>query len=160
MQGDITGVAADGIVNAANNHFWMGAGVAGAIRRAGGEQIEREAVSRGPVEIGQVVETSAGKMPHRYVLHAAVMGQDLATSSHYVRLATQNTLALAERLKLRSIVMPALGTGVGGFPLEECARIMLAEVKRFSGAVHLKKVIFALFDSDALACFERENQRL
>ena len=156
IQGDITEVPADGIVNAANNHFWMGAGVAGAIRRKGGEQIEREAVARGPVEIGQAVETSAGSLPHKYVLHAAVMGQDLTTNADYVRMATQNALALAEKLRLQSIVMPALGTGVGQFPIDQCARVMIREVRQFVRTQYLRRVIFALFDSASFAAFQRE----
>ncbi|MBI2822241.1 MAG: macro domain-containing protein [Acidobacteria bacterium] len=159
VQGDITEVAADAIVNAANNHLWMGAGVAGAIRRKGGEQIEREAVARGPIEIGEAVETSAGRLPHRYVLHAAVMGQDLETNANYIRAATQNALRLAEKLGLGSVVLPALGTGVGRFPVDQCARVMIREVKRFAGARHLKKVIFALFDEATVNAFERERQR-
>ncbi len=159
VKGDITEVVVDGIVNAANNHLWMGAGVAGAIRRKGGEEIERQAVAKGPIEIGQVVETSAGKLPHRFVLHAAVMGQDLVTNANYIRMATQNTLALAGKLGLKSLVMPAFGTGVGRFPVDQCARIMIQEVKRFSGARHLKKVIFALFDDATLVAFEKERQR-
>jgi O-acetyl-ADP-ribose deacetylase (regulator of RNase III) len=159
VKGDITQVPADGIVNAANNHLWMGAGVAGAIRRRGGEEVEREAVARGPIEIGQVVETSAGKLPHKYVLHATVMGQDLVTNANYIRAATQNTLALAEKLGLRSVVMPAFGTGVGRFPLDQCARIMIQEVNRFSEARCLQKVIFALFDDPTMSAFEKERQR-
>ena len=159
VKADITDVSADGIVNAANNHLWMGAGVAGAIRRKGGEEIEREAVAKGPIEIGQVVETSAGRLPHRFVLHAAVMGQDLVTNAGYIRVATQNTLTAADKLELKSIVMPAFGTGVGRFPIDQCAKIMIQEVKRFSGARQLQKVIFALFDDDTLAAFEKERLR-
>jgi len=159
VKADITDVSADGIVNAANNHLWMGAGVAGAIRRKGGEEIEREAVAKGPIEIGQVVETSAGRLPHRFVLHAAVMGQDLVTNAGYIRVATQNTLTFADKLELKSIVMPAFGTGVGRFPIDQCAKIMIQEVKRFSGARQLQKVIFALFDDDTLAAFEKERLR-
>ncbi|MGI8784367.1 MAG: macro domain-containing protein [Acidobacteriota bacterium] len=155
VQGDITEAATDAIVNAANNHFWMGAGVSGAIRRKGGEQVEREAVAQGPVRIGQAVATSAGNLPHRHVLHAAVMGQDLVTSEDLIREATRNVLALADRLQLQSIALPAFGTGVGGFPLPACARAMIEEVRRFP-ALYLRKVVFVLFDATAFEAFQNE----
>ncbi|MBI3939611.1 MAG: macro domain-containing protein [Acidobacteria bacterium] len=137
----------------------MGAGVAGAIRRKGGEQIEKEAVARGPIEIGDVIETTAGKLPYRYVLHAAVMGQDLATNPTYIRVATENTLSLADRLGLSSIVLPAFGTGVGRFPPGQCAHIMMLAVRQFAGAGRLKRVVFVLYDDSTLEAFEKERQR-
>lgn len=147
IQGDITEQEVDAIVNAANNHLWMGAGVAGAIKRKGGNEIEKEAMSKGPIPVGEVVVTRAGKLKAKYVIHATVMGQDLTTNEEHIRNATLNSLKKAEELKIKSIAFPAFGTGVGGFPIDECARIMLDEVKEFSKKTkYLKEVLFVLFD--------------
>ena len=121
IEGDITTVSADALVNAANNHLWMGAGVAGAIKKAGGREIEEEAVKKGPIPVGEVVVTGAGRLPVKYIIHAAVMGQDLQTGAEIIEQATRNSLRKADELGLKSIAFPALGTGVGGFSLEECA---------------------------------------
>src|SRR5512141_963847 len=118
--GDITEQATDAIVNAANNHLWMGAGVAGAIKARGGEEIEREAMKLGPIEPGQAVTTTAGRLRARYCIHAAAMGQDLATSAELITRATRSALAEAARLDIDSVAFPALGTGVGGFPADAC----------------------------------------
>jgi len=125
VEGDITALEVDAIANAANNHLWMGAGVAGAIKRAGGEEIEREAVAKGPIPLGSAVATSAGRLSARWVLHGAVMGQDLRTSADLIERTTRSCLQLAEELGCGSVALPAFGTGVGGFPLDECARIMV-----------------------------------
>jgi O-acetyl-ADP-ribose deacetylase (regulator of RNase III) len=147
IQGDITELEADAIVNAANNHLWMGAGVAGAIKRKGGKEIEVEAMKQGPIPVGEAVVTSAGKLKAKYVIHAAVMGQDLTTREEYIKYATLNSLKWAEELKIESIAFPAFGTGVGGFPIEEGARVMLEQVRDFSrNAKYLKEVTFVLFD--------------
>ena len=147
IQGDITEQEVDAIVNAANNHLWMGVGVAGAIKRKGGIEIEKEAMSKGPIPVGEAVVTKAGSLKAKYVIHAAVMGQDLMTNEEYIKSTTLNSLKRAEELKIKSIAFPAFGTGVGGFPVDECARIMLAEVKNFSkNAKSLKEVRFVLFD--------------
>ncbi len=147
IQGDITEQDMDAIVNAANDHLWMGAGVAGAIKTKGGTEIEKEAMSKAPIPIGETVITKAGRLTAKYVIHAAVMGQDLATKKEYIREATLNSLERAEELKIGSIAFPAFGTGVGKFPVEECARIMLAVVKAFSTkAEYLEEVRFVLFD--------------
>src|SRR5690242_4722834 len=103
----------------------MGAGVAGAIKRAGGEEIEREAVAKGPVEVGSAVATGAGRLPARWVIHGAVMGQDLVTSAELIRRTTRSCLELADELGCSSLALPAFGTGVGGFSLDECARLMV-----------------------------------
>ena len=129
VDGDISEQDTDAIVNAANNHFWMGAGVAGAIKRRGGEAIEAEAMRQGPVEPGECVITSGGGLAARHVIHAAVMGQDLQTSAAIIERATRNALGLADEHGLTSIAFPAFGTGVGGFPLDECARIMIGAVR-------------------------------
>ncbi len=121
LDGDIAFQSTAAIVNAANNEFWMGAGVAGAIKAAGGAQIEADAMSQGPVEPGECVVTAAGRLPARFVIHAAVMGQNLKTSAALIERATRNALRIAEELQLASVACPALGTGVGGFPVSECA---------------------------------------
>jgi O-acetyl-ADP-ribose deacetylase len=159
-QGDITGYVADALVNAANNFLWMGGGVAGALKRAGGREIEEEAVSRGPVPVGQAVATGAGRLKARYIIHAAVMGQDLRTDAGKILLATHNTLLRADELGVKRLAFPALGTGVGGFPLEECARIMLGEVRRYSdGKTGIEQVVFVLFDKTAYQAFLKELER-
>lgn len=155
-RGDIAQQDAEAIVNAANNHLWMGAGVAGAIKRAGGREIEDEAVAKGPIPIGEAVVTGAGRLKARYVIHAAVMGRDLRTDADKIRQATQNSLRRADELALKSIAFPALGTGVGGFSLEECARIMLDVVQRHSASgTSLQRVVFVLYDQQAYQAFER-----
>jgi O-acetyl-ADP-ribose deacetylase (regulator of RNase III) len=155
--GDITGEQTVAIVNAANNHLWMGAGVAGAIKQKGGESIEREAVAQGPVEVGSAVITSAGKLSAKYVIHAAVMGQDLHTDADKVALATRNALKLAEKNNIESISFPALGTGVGGFSVFHCAKIMITIAIEFltvSKSLHL--IRFVLFDKKTFEAFEQE----
>ena len=161
VRADITALACDAIVNAANDRLWMGGGVAGAIKRLGGEAIEREAVGRAPVPVGQAVATGAGRLPARYVIHAVTMGQDLTASEHSIRAATRSALRLADQLGLRSVALPALGTGVGGFPLDEAARVMLEETARHLGAVgRPPEVVFALYDEPAYAAFARALRRL
>jgi O-acetyl-ADP-ribose deacetylase (regulator of RNase III) len=147
IQGDITEQEVDAVVNAANNHLWMGAGVAGAIKKKGGVEIEQEAMSKGPIPVGEAVVTGAGNLKARYVIHAAVMGQDLTTNAEYIRNATRNSLKSAEELKIKSIAFPAFGTGVGGFPPDECARIMIDAIRDLSNqADSVKEVRFVLFD--------------
>jgi len=155
VRGDIAQQDTDAIVNAANNHLWMGAGVAGAIKRAGGSEIEREAVAKGPIPIGEAVATGAGRLRARYVIHAAAMGRDLRTDADKIRQATENSLRRADELALKSIAFPALGTGVGGFSLEECARIMLDVVHKHSASgSSLERVVFVLYDETAYQAFE------
>lgn len=157
QRGDITKLEADALVNAANNRLWMGGGVAGALKRVGGQEIEAEAIKKGPIPIGEAVATGAGKLKAIYVIHAAVMGQDLETDAEKIRQATRNSLLRAEERGIKSIAFPALGTGVGGFPLDECARIMVGEVRRYSsGKTGLEKVVFVLYDESAYQTFKRE----
>ncbi len=154
--GDITALKVDAIVNAANDHLWMGSGVAGAIKRVGGRSVETEAVALGPIALGDNVVTSAGDLEARWVIHAAVMGQDLQTNADIIARATYNVLETAEQLGVRSLALPAFGTGVGGFPLYACASIMLGQVQLYlrqhprSG---LRKVILSAFGDDARAAF-------
>lgn len=154
-QGDITLAQVDAVVNAANDHLWMGSGVAGAIVRAGGRGIEDEAMQQAPIRAGQAVITGAGRLKARHVIHAAVMGQDLRTDGGKITAATSAALALAEEHKLHSIAFPALGTGVGGFPAEECARLMVEAVRLPIEDASLRTVRFVLFDEPTFLAFRR-----
>lgn len=157
IRGDITDYDGDAIVNAANNHFWMGSGVAGAIKRKGGTVIEEEAMRQGPKPVGQAVMTGAGALKAKFVIHAAVMGQDLQTDAARILAATQSALQLAESKEIGSIAFPALGTGVGGFPLSEAAKIMVREASSFLQlAKSLCRVTFVLFDEEAYDKFAKE----
>ena len=159
IQGDITKQEVDAIVNAANNHLWMGAGTAGAIVRAGGREIEDEAIRQGPIEVGEAVVTGPGNLACRHVIHAAAMGQDLHTSADKIRASTDNALKRAEELGVASIAFPALGTGVGGFDYEHAAQIMLEVCRSHSGGNRsLRTVRFVLFDQRAFEAFERVAQ--
>ena len=151
-EGDIAAVEADAVANAANDRLWMGAGVAGALKRAGGKEIEEEAIALGPIPRGSAVATGAGRLPARWVIHGAVMGQDLRTDADLVRRTTRSCLSLADELGARSLALPAFGTGVGGFPLDECARLMIEEVRRFERR-SLDRVIFAVYGRDAYEAF-------
>lgn len=159
-QGDITEQDVDAIVNAANNHLWMGSGVAGAIVLRGGAGIEDEAIRQGPIAIGEAVVTGGGRLPAKHVIHAAAMGEDGQTDAGKIRDATTAAMELAEQLGLHSLALPAIGTGVGGFPIDECARIMLKVVQRRGsrdGALPL--VRFVLFDDAAHEAFARAMRR-
>jgi O-acetyl-ADP-ribose deacetylase (regulator of RNase III) len=154
VQGDITEQDTEAIVNAANNHLWMGGGVAGAIKRKGGAEIEQEAMRLGPIEPGAAVTTSAGRLKAKYCIHAAVMGQDLTTSAELITQATRSALIEAERLRIHSIAFPALGTGVGGFPLSACARLMLTAVISHCRTHEFPRLVrFVLFDANAYQTF-------
>ena len=159
IQGDITQQEVDAIVNAANNHLWMGAGTAGAIVRAGGREIEDEAIRQGPIVVGEAVVTGPGNLACKHVIHAAAMGQDLHTSAEKIRASTDNALKRAEELGVASIAFPALGTGVGGFDYEHAAEIMLEVCRSHSGGNRsLRTVRFVLFDQRAFEAFERVAQ--
>jgi O-acetyl-ADP-ribose deacetylase (regulator of RNase III) len=152
VEGDITQLDVDAIANAANDRLWMGAGVAGAIKRTGGEEVEREAVALGPIAVGDAVATGAGRLAARYVIHGAVMGQDLTTSPALVRRAARRCLEVADELGVRSLALPAFGTGVGGLPLEECAEAMVTEARAFEPA-SLERLVFAVYGADAERVF-------
>jgi O-acetyl-ADP-ribose deacetylase (regulator of RNase III) len=153
--GDIAAVEADGLANAANDHLWMGAGVAGALRRAAGAEIEREAMAQGPIELGSAVATTAGRLSARWVIHGAVMGQNLQTSADLIRRTTRSCLSLADDLGCRSLALPAFGTGVGGFSLTECARVMVEQARSFEPET-LELAIFAVFGRAAYEAFSSE----
>jgi O-acetyl-ADP-ribose deacetylase (regulator of RNase III) len=153
VEGDITQLEVDAIANAANNRLWMGAGVAGAIKRAAGDEVEREAVALGPIDVGDAVATGAGRLSARYVIHGAVMGQDLQTNGELIEHTTSRCLEVADELRVESLALPAFGTGVGGFPLDECARIMVETVRRHEPRT-LRRVVFAVFGDAPRRAFE------
>jgi O-acetyl-ADP-ribose deacetylase (regulator of RNase III)/ADP-ribose pyrophosphatase YjhB (NUDIX family) len=158
IQGDITELKIDVIVNAANNKLEMGGGVAGAIKRKGGKVIEDEALKKGPIAIGEAVATTAGKLAAKYVIHAATMGLDHETDEIKIRNSCKAALRVAKELKVKSIAFPALGCGVGGFPLLASAKIMSQEVFRHlkeDGPTTLKEVIFCLYNKEAFDIFNK-----
>jgi O-acetyl-ADP-ribose deacetylase len=155
IEGDITKLEVDAIANAANNQLWMGAGVAGQIKRIGGEEIEREAVAQGPIPVGDAVVTGAGRLKARNVIHGAIMGQDLRTDAGLVERTTRRCLEVADELEARSLALPAFGTGVGGFPIQECARIMVETVRGYEPTT-LERVVFAVFAPEAEQAFRAE----
>jgi O-acetyl-ADP-ribose deacetylase (regulator of RNase III) len=153
VDADIAALDVDAVANAANDQLWMGAGVAGALKRAGGDEIEREAVAKGPIPIGEAVATGAGRLPARWVIHGAVMGQDLRTNAALVERTTQSVLRVADELAAESVALPAFGTGVGGFPLDECARLMVGAVRAHEPRT-LRRVVFAVFGAEAKRAFD------
>lgn len=157
IQGDITELKVDAIVNAANNKLVMGGGVAGAIKKKGGKIIEEEAVKKGPIKIGEAVSTSAGTLPAKYVIHAATMGMDFQTDEVKIRSSCASALKEAEKLKISSVAFPALGCGVGGFPQLAAAKIMAQEVFRHlrEDKSNLKEIIFCLYDKEAFSIFDK-----
>ena len=154
LQGDLTEMDTDAIVNAANNDLQLGGGVAGAIRRKGGPRIQAECDEIGPVPVGGAAITSGGNLKARYVIHAASMQLGGTTSAQSLRSSTAHSLRIAAQKGLKTIAFPAIGTGIAGFPMRECAEIMLRETaKHFEGPTSLEKVYFVLFDVEALAAF-------
>jgi O-acetyl-ADP-ribose deacetylase (regulator of RNase III) len=151
-EGDIATVEADAIANAANDQLWMGAGVAGALKRAGGDEIEQEALAIGGIPLGTAVATTGGRLRARWVIHGAVMGQDLRTDADLIGRTTRSCLEVADELGCRSLALPAFGTGVGGFQLAGCARIMVAEARLYP-AESLELVILAVYGSEAYEAF-------
>jgi len=154
VEEDIALLEVDAVANAANDRLWMGAGVAGALKRAGGEEIEREAVAKGPIPVGDAVATSAGRLSAKWVIHGAVMGQDLRTSGTLIEKTTASVLRVADELGAGSLALPAFGTGVGGFPVDECARIMVRAVRAHEPQT-LTHVILAVYGDDARRAFEQ-----
>ncbi|MFQ5443209.1 MAG: macro domain-containing protein [Nitrospinales bacterium] len=156
IQEDITESETDAIVNAANSQLILGAGVAGAIRAKGGPSIQKECNGIGHCPVGGAVITTGGKLKARHVIHAVGPRQGEGDEEEKLRNATLNSLKRAEENNLSSITFPAISTGVFGFPLEECARIMLDTVNHYLlGDTGIKKVVFALFDGKSLDCFKQ-----
>src|SRR6202042_2560908 len=161
IEGDLTEMDVDAIVNAANNDLQLGGGVAGAIRRSGGPQIQKECDEIGPVPIGGAAITSGGNLKAHYVIHAASMQLGGLTSAQSLRSSTAHALRIAAQKELKTIAFPAVGTGIAGFPMRECAEIMLREAaKHLDGPTSLQKIYFVLFDQEALAAFQSVRSEL
>jgi O-acetyl-ADP-ribose deacetylase (regulator of RNase III) len=157
QQGDLTEMDVDAIVNAANNDLQLGGGLAGVIRKRGGEVIQRECNQVGSIPVGGAALTSGGKLKARHIIHAASMELGGHTTARALRTSTAHSLRIAAERGLRTIALPAIGTGIGGFPLSECADIMLREVaEHLKRPTSLETVYFVLFDAKALATFEKE----
>jgi O-acetyl-ADP-ribose deacetylase len=154
QQADITKLEVDVIANAANTDLRHGGGVAGAISRAGGPAVQAESDERAPIGLGEAIETTAGEMPSRWVIHAATMELGGPTSAEIIKRATASTLAKADELGAKSLALVAFGTGVGGFPLEDAARLEVDEVRRhLDEGSGLERVVFAVRGEDAEAAF-------
>ncbi len=161
MKGDIAEMAVDAIVNAANTDLILGAGVAGAIRRKGGPRVEEDCERIGPIALGEAAVTTGGSLNAHYVIHAASMRLGGRTTADSLRLSTRNSLLRAEEKAIKSIAFPAVGTGVAGFPMEECAQIMIKEVfEHLKSRSSLEKIHFVLYDDAALKVFEDTYKKL
>ena len=162
IKGDITRQSVDAIVNAANSALQMGGGVAGAIRRAGGPSIQEECDRIGPIALGEAVITGGGNLKAKYVIHAAGMGLGgPMPTERSVRESVRNSLEWAREKGLKSVAFPAIGTGVGGFSVRECARIMLEEIgEHLEEETTLTEVRLVLFDGDTLKVFGEEHEKL
>ena len=155
-QADITELEVDAIANAANTQLKHGGGVAAAIVRAGGHVVQEESDGVAPIALGDAVETTAGDMPAKWVIHAATMELGGPTSAEIIRSATASTLRRADALGATSLGLVAFGTGVGGFPLDDAARIEVEEVRRhLDDGSGIERVVFAVFGEEARAAFER-----
>lgn len=168
--GDIADVAehqAEAYVNAANNELWMGSGVAGALKRAAGADVEQQAMMQGPIAVGEAILTSAGKMPPpaKAIVHAAAMGftdrTQIYASIETVEAATRRTLRLCDANHYTSVVLPALGTGVGGLDDESCAVAMVTAVRdQIVEGTSLRRIRFVVTNQARAAVFQREIDRL
>ncbi len=154
VQGDITEMNVDAVVNAANEHLILGAGVAGAIKRKGGPAIQEECNRIGGTYVGGAVITGAGNLPAKFVIHAVGPRMGEGDEDEKLKNAVANSLALAEKNKLKSIAFPAISTGIFGYPLDRCAVIMINESTKFlQKARNLKEIYFVLWDNRAYAVF-------
>lgn len=152
--GDICDLEVDALVNAANLSLWMATGVGGAIKRAGGDAIEFAAVRQAPVPLGGAIVTPAGSLAAKAVIHAVSLDRDRRTSAPIIAQAVRSAMARAREIGARSVAFPALGTGVGGFPLDEAARITVETVRDELGhSPSIEHVIFALRGSIAYEAF-------
>jgi len=155
LDADITKLDVDAIANAANTRLLHGGGVAAAIARAGGPVVDEESRSAAPIGLGEAVATSCGDMPCRWVIHAATMELGGPTSAEIIRRSTAATLSRADELGARSLALVAFGTGVGGFPIDEAARIEVEEVRRhLAGGSGIERVVFAARGADARDAFQ------
>jgi O-acetyl-ADP-ribose deacetylase (regulator of RNase III) len=157
MKGDITDIEVDAIVNAANTDLVLGSGVAGAIRKKGGRLIQEECSKIGSIPLGEAAITGAGNLRARYVIHAAGMHLGGSVSEESLKDCTYNSLLRASEKHLKTIAFPAIGTGVGGFAMKNCARVMVDTVSGFLQNKHtsIQKVYFVLFDEESLDAFDR-----
>ncbi|WP_018461090.1 macro domain-containing protein [Thermus oshimai] len=148
-EGDITEFEGEAIVNAANNWLKLGAGVAGAILRKGGPSIQEECDRIGPIRVGEAAVTGAGNLKARYVIHAAVLGDEPA-SLDTVRRATRSALEKAVALGLKTVAFPLLGTGVGGLPVEAVARVMVEEIREAPDTLEVTLYGYRKEDAEAI----------
>jgi O-acetyl-ADP-ribose deacetylase len=161
VKGDITDMAVDAVVNAANTDLMLGSGVAGAIRRKGGSAVGEECERIGPIALGEAAVTTGGNLKAFYVIHAASMRLGGKTTADSLQQATHNTLQRAEERGFQSIAFPAIGTGVAGFPIDECAQIMIQEVLRhLERRTSLEKIYFVLYEDASLKVFEEVYKQL
>jgi len=158
LEGDLTEQAVDAIVNAANSALVLGAGVAGAIREKGGPAIQAECDRIGPIPVGEAAVTGAGKLPARFVIHAAGMAPGGRADEASVRSAMRAALERARERGLRTLAVPAIGAGIAGFPLQRCAELLLEEARRhLEGETSLEEIRFVLFGEPAYRVFEMVN---
>jgi len=161
VKGDITEMNTAAIVNPANKYLKLGGGVAGAIRKKGGVIIQKECDKIGGIDVGKAVISSGGALKAGYVIHAVGPCMGEGNEDEKLREATRNSLMVADTYKLDSISFPAISTGIFGFPMERCARIMLDTVYKYlQRDTHLKRVIFCLFDQDSLFIFQKAYRNL
>jgi O-acetyl-ADP-ribose deacetylase (regulator of RNase III) len=154
--GDICDLEVDAIVSPAATSLWMSTGIAGEIKRAGGDAVEFAALRQAPVALGDAIVTPAGNLAARVVIHAVSLERDRRTNASAIEHAARNAMARARELHLTSIAFPALGTGIGGFPLDDAARIAVTAVRdELPGSPSIEHVIFALRGAAAYEAFAR-----
>jgi len=155
MEGNLVEQKVDAVVNAANSALILGAGVAGAIRTAGGPEIQRECDELGPIEVGDAAISGAGNLPARYVVHAATMPPGGSASPQSIESSMRAVLKVARTAGVRTLAIPALGTGVGGVPLERCAKVLLGVARECqSGTDPFGEIRFVLFGEPSYRVFE------
>jgi len=161
VEGDITEMDTDAIVNAANAQLVLGGGVAGAIRRKGGPRIQEECDRIGGTFVGGAVITTGGRLKAKHVIHAVGPRMGEGDEDEKLRSATGNSLKLADEHRLKSITFPALSTGIFGFPIQRCAEIMLATIVEYlRGNTGLERVVFCLFGQDSFDVFAGQLRRI
>jgi O-acetyl-ADP-ribose deacetylase len=160
-QGDLTESDCEAVVNAANTDLMLGAGVAGAIRRKGGPRIQAECDRIGPIALGEAAVTTGGNLKARYVIHAAGMHLGGGVDERSLRDSTRNSLRRATEKGIKSVAFPAIGTGVGGFPIKRCAEVMLEEIRDWLKRESVpERVEMVLFDQSSLSAFEQALKKL
>ncbi|HDQ22984.1 MAG TPA: macro domain-containing protein [Candidatus Uhrbacteria bacterium] len=156
QKGDITKVQADAIVNPANSFGWMGGGSAKAIKNAGGREIEDEVIAKSPLEIGKPVSTKVGNLNYKAIIHSPTVESPNDKALPYnVAMATRGALELADDMKFSVIAMPGMGTGIGGFPKKNAAKVMIEEIKKFE-PINLEKVILVDIDDELVEFWQKE----